>query len=309
MATASGGSGYDELNGISGQDSVYGAAGDDTLAGGYGNDVVTGGVGQGHFRLEDGGGADQVSDFNMAVVDGNTADQLDVPALHTPDGSALKTFDVTVSDVGHDNAVLTFPGGETVVLSGVSPAPVATPGLLHAMGVQCFAEGGRIATPGGWRPVENLTVGYLVVASTGVAPVLWHGHGHGHRSLDALALAERPELRPVRLKAGHYGPSRDLILLPQHGVRIGRALIRARHMAECSTGAHVARGIRSVTYHHILMPQLGLLQAEGVWAESLFPGREALMALGRQDRLAMARSITGLSRFDIGALTRAYGPR
>jgi hypothetical protein len=103
---------------------------------------------------------------------------------------------------------------------------------------------------------------------------------------------------------------------------MGDTLIRARHLAEWGLGAHVARGIRTVTYHHILLARHGLLKAEGAWAESLYPGREALNTLVWQDRITLARCIMGPSRisavklgdkcsftFDAEALIRTYGQR
>lgn len=316
--TISGGIGQDIVSGDAGNDSLFGGDGNDMLYGGSGNDNLTGGDGRDRFQFGNGGGADQISDFDMGVADGLTADQLDVSALSNSDGSPVKSFYVVVSDDGNGNAVLTFPGGETVVLDGVKPAQVATPGILHAMGVPCFAAGSRIITPEGPRPVEDLRVGDLVLTAVGVAPVLWRGM----RALDGVALAERPELRPVRLKAGHYGLTRDLILSPQHAVRIGDTLIRARHLAEWGKGAHVARGMREVTYHHLLLPRHSLVMAEGTWAESLYPGREALLALDWRDRIAVTQCITGSSlaaaaakcvgasfNQNIEELARAYGQR
>jgi hypothetical protein len=57
-------------------------------------------------------------------------DQLDVLVLTALDGSPVESFDIAVVDDGHGNAVLTFPGGETVMLEGVKPEQVATPGML-----------------------------------------------------------------------------------------------------------------------------------------------------------------------------------
>ena len=89
-------------------------------------------------------------------------------------------------------------------------------------------------------------------------------------------LDDRPDLRPIRLKAGHFGLHRDLFVSPQHGVRVagpsGEALVRARHLAMLGRGAHVARGIAAVTYHHLVLPRHGLLQSHGAVTESFYPG-------------------------------------
>ena len=303
-----GGAGNDALAGDEGNDALTGDVGNDTLTGGAGDDTLSGGVGHDTFMFGDGGGHDQVSDFQMDLHDGQTDDQLDVSGLTNPDGSPIKAFDVQVTDDGHGNTLLTFPGGETVVLDGISPQNVLAPGMLEKMGIPCFGSGTMILTPSGERPVEAIAVGDLVVTATGQAvPVRWRGT----RTLDAAALADQPELRPVRLKLGAYGNRRDLILSPQHGVVVAGRLIRARHLAEHGAGAHVARGKRCVTYHHLLLPKHGLLVAEGAVVESLYPGRMTLAALGWQQRRSLAGVILGAlpGRMDADDLTAVYGPR
>jgi hypothetical protein len=181
--------------------------------------------------------------------------------------------------------------------------------MLAKMGVPCFAAGTRIATPGGWCAVEDLAEGDLVRTPTGTAPVLWHGQ----RSLDRAGLEARPELQPIRLRAGHYGLDSDLVVSPQHALRVGEALIRARHLAEWGRGAHVARGMKAVTYHHILLPAHALVRANGAWAESFFPGREGVLSLTPKDQVALVERILWrrppIVRIDAEALVQAYGPR
>ena len=136
-------------------------------------------------------------------------------------------------------------------------------------------------------------------------PVIWRGA----RSLDMGALEARPEQRPIRLKAGHFGLARDLVVSPQHGMAVGGALIRARHLAEFGRGAHVARGVKAVTYHHLLMPRHALLRAEGAWAESFYPGEEALRMLLAADRSAVARAVLGRDAGMGEDLAAVFGPR
>lgn len=312
--TMSGEGGADSLDGGAGGDALYGGDGNDRIDGGDGNDLVfggagddtlTGGAGHDRFQTLAGDGADRITDFEMTVQDGRTTDQLDVSGLTNADGSPVKSFDIAVSDDGRGNAVLGFPGGESIVLVGVSPAQVYQPGMLHQMGVACFAQGTRIATPEGLRAVESLAPGDMVRTAQGVAPVLWHGV----RRVDAQTLADHPQLRPVRIGAGHYGLTEDLVVSPQHGVRVGDVLIRARHLARWGQGARVAKGIRSVTYHHILLPRHGLLLAAGGWSESFHPGPEAMRMLGWQDRIAVARLIQPGARIEGDTLAQAYGPR
>ena len=228
--------------------------------------------------------------------------------LSNPDGSPIKAFDVQVTDDGHGNSLLTFPGGETVLLEGITPAQVMAPGMMAKMGIPCFGAGTMILTPDGEQAVEDIATGDLVMTAAGRAvPVLWHGMRH----LDAQALNDQPELRPIRIRAGTIGNQRDLILSPPHGVVQSGRLIRARHLAEHGAGAQVARRIRAVTYHHLLLPRHDLLLAEGAQVESLYPGRMTLASLGTGQRLSLARCILGHlpDRLAPDTLATAYGPR
>lgn len=306
------GAGHDSVAAGQGADAVYGGEGRDTLAGGGGADTLAGGAGEDRFVLADSGGADRISDFDLGDADGDgrTNDQLDVSDLHTAGGGPIKSFDVAIGDDGFGNAVLTFPGGESVVLQGVSPALAAQPGQLHAMGVPCFAGGTLIATPRGERAVEDIAVGDLVLTRAGAAvPVLWHGV----QALGPADLAERPDLRPIRIEAGRLGARRALTLSPQHAVMItgpdGPVLVRARHLAEFGLGARVARGIRRVTYHHVLLPQHAVILAEGCPTESFYPGPMALAALSAGDRMALVATILGNAPRPQTSLTARYGPR
>lgn len=306
------GDGADVVLGGSGADLIAGGAGNDILSGGAGFDTLTGGDGADRFDLLQADTGDRITDFNLTLTNSRTEDQLDVSALQNAQGAGVKAWDVSVTDDGHGNTLLTFPQGESLVLQGVSPAQVSSPGMLAAMGVPCFVAGTRIATPDGPRRVETLVPGDRVVLATGgSAPVLWHGQ----RSLSAAELASQPGWRPVCLKAGHHGATADLFLSPQHAVAVdlpeaGRALIRASHLAAMGWGARIALGQRKVTYHHLLLPQHSLLLAEGVVAESLYPGPQALLGFSPFARASLLRVMTSLCPPlpGLNALT-AYGGR
>ena len=320
-ATLSGDAGADSLYGGDDADWLYGGAendllfggtGNDVLQGGAGNDRLTGGTGNDRFDLRSAGGADVISDFDTALAGGVTADQLDVSDLRNPDGSAVRAWDVRVTDDGNGHAVLTFPGGESVVLTGVSPVFAAQRGTLHAMGVPCFAAGTRILTPEGERAVEHLVAGDLVLTSSGPAePLLWCGQR------TVVNLAVHSHLRPVRLATGAFGARRSLTLSPQHAVCVtgpaGPALVRARHLTEFDTQARVVHGLRKVDYHHFLLPRHALVFAEGALVESFYPGAVALAALLPQDQLKIRNAILAQlpqdSQESGKSLAQLYGPR
>ncbi len=305
--------GDDSLSGGSGADSISGGDGADTITGGAGDDTLTGGAGSDSYVFTPGGGADTITDFDMTLDGGRTTDQLNTSALLDSDGETVNTWDVTVSDDGSGNAVLTFPTGESVVLMGVSPASVTSDEAMYAMGIPCLVSGTLIATPGGWTPVEALGAGDLVMTETGPQPILWAGS----RVVGAEEIEADPMLAPVVIQAGALGNRSELRLSRQHCIAVtdpgsGRpALVRAGHLAERrGTRVRVARGARGVGYHHLLLPLHALLNAGGLLVESLWPGPTALRALGARAQLELAGAMPELAPAIWGTqpVSALYGP-
>lgn len=139
----------------SGDDSVIGSEGDDDVSTGAGADTVDGGAGNDSFDLgaadgvvdyvvmSDGDGSDTISAFEAPIDNGDGTytgrDQLDVSDLTSDGGTTpVTTADVIVSDTNGDgtgDAILTFPGGESITLVGVLASQVDTPAELEAIGI------------------------------------------------------------------------------------------------------------------------------------------------------------------------------
>jgi Ca2+-binding RTX toxin-like protein len=135
----------------SGDDIVIGSQGDDNVSTGAGADTVDGGAGNDSFDLgsdssgdvvvfSDGDDADAITNFDMADSgDGTTVDQLDVSGLTSDGGTTpVTTANVVVTDTvgdGSGDAILTFPGGESITLVGVTPAEVDTSAELISIGI------------------------------------------------------------------------------------------------------------------------------------------------------------------------------
>jgi hypothetical protein len=112
-----------------------------------------------------------------------------------------------------------------------------------------------------------------------------------------------------------------LRLSPQHAVQIlgvdGQPfLIRAKHLALAGMrGVRIARGVRSITYHHLLLEHHSILSAAGAPVETMYPGRLALAAFSPAARLAIAAAIHSVRKspdagiVDLRDLSRIYGPR
>ena len=318
--TLSGGAGNDYLSAISGAnrldggdgaDTIFGGSNNDTLIGGLGNDSLSSGTGFDEIVLGVGGGIDTLSDFDFTLNGWQTADQLDTSALTggSGPGGQVMAQDVVVGVTAEGFALLTFPTGEQLVLSGVAPGNVDTPHKLHTMGVPCYVAGTLIATPMGPRPVEEITVGMRVTTRDhGPQPVLWHAS----RVVSPAEMTARPQLRPVELRAEAFGNPRPLRLSAQHGVICGTALARAAHLAEAAPDlAARLPATTPVAYHHLLLPAHALIRAEGVWAESLWPGPMALAALSSRDRCDLLRQFPALAAGLLGLapVEHSYGPR
>ena len=314
------GEGADRINAsaATGGVTVATGGGSDTLIGGTGNDTLSGGTGSDVFVQIAGGGADVIRDFDLTLVDGHTVDQFDVSDLRTPQGDPVRYQDVRVSADSVGNAVLTFPGGETVVLEGVTPDQVSGKAQMAAMGIPCFAGGTPILTPTGPRPVEEIGPGDLVMTrDAGPQVVVWAGGAH----LDAATLARWPGLRPIRLRAGALGAHGALTLSAQHGVllRAGdgtEALVRARHLLDQGVpGVRQMSGGCGVTYHHLLLPSHQVLFAAGLATESFYPGPMAIRALNPAARVEVLAAVLALAGRDGLRLPRSarpqmlYGPR
>lgn len=112
------GSGNDILWGDAGNDQLYGVGGDDTLVGHAGDDTLTGGAGADSFVFRTGYGADVVADFDSLEGDTLLLDD----ALWASHG-ALTTLEVVTmfgSLNGSGHVVLTFDGGESLTLTGIT---------------------------------------------------------------------------------------------------------------------------------------------------------------------------------------------
>ena len=286
IPSASGG-GDDVLSGGAGDDTIYGQGGEDTITGGAGDDTLSGGDGDDIFVFQDGSGADTVTDFDLGDddSDGFYNDQFDVTALTNATGDPVRARDVTVTDDGFGNALLTFPNGESVVMHGVTPGEISTPGQMYAAGIPCFTAGTRIQTENGETAIEDLRPGDRVLtADNGPQPIIWIGARH----VAAPEMRANPKLCPVLIRKGILGATRDTILSQQHGVLVGMNdcdqsyLVRAHMLAEFGPGqVRLARGKRQVTYYHILFEAHQIIFANGLASESFYPGQFGLSALDR----------------------------
>ncbi len=133
--------------------------------------------------------------------------------------------------------------------------------------VACYAEGTRIAVPGGERPVETLREGdRLLTASGRVRRVHWLGR----RSYPARIVAANPGLRPVRFRAGSLGgglPRRDLLVSPEHAMLLDGRLVPARFLLNGDSIVQDWTG-GDVRYVHVELGTHDVILAEGAASET-----------------------------------------
>jgi len=264
-------------------------------------------------------GDDFVQGFDLADDDGDgfTNDQLDVSQLTSDWGTTPVTaWDVTVTDTNGDgtgDAILSFPGTESITLVGITPDQVDSIPELFSIGIPCFTPGARILTMDGDKPVEEIRPGDMVLtADNGFQPVRWAGS----RSLGAAELAERPELTPYVIRKHAFGNARKMRVSPQHGFVMqtdaGERLIRAKHAAELF-GGEIARrdkACEAVTYIHILFDRHEIIFAEGARTEAFYPGPQALRSIDRAAAAELLALFPELARVALGGAPCAdgYGP-
>ncbi|SFX56615.1 Hint domain-containing protein [Paracoccus pantotrophus] len=159
--------------------------------------------------------------------------------------------------------------------------------------IVCFTRGTLIECAGGLRPVESLRIGDLVrTLDNGLKPLRWIASRRLGRELAAT-----PKLRPIRIRAGALGqgvPSADLLVSPQHRILVrSRVAMRLFGCAEVLVaakqllmleGVDIAQDLEVVEYFHFAFDRHEVVFANGAEAESLYPGAQALKAIGRSAR-------------------------
>ena len=212
-----------------------------------------------------------------------------------------QSYTVTIIDIGRDTQPMLMFLNELPPRNTDLWVVHHTVGAQHAEhsspdagGVICFTQGTSISTPQGGRPVEDLSVGDLVLTKdNGPQPILWVGCRH----MTGARLVAMPRLRPVRIKAGAFGlerPEQEFLVSPEHRLLVsGRVaqdlfntpevLVAAKDLVDgrvIMTDVHV----RAVTYIHLLLPHHNILWANGVATESFHPASADLASLAEADR-------------------------
>jgi hypothetical protein len=131
----------------------------------------------------------------------------------------------------------------------------------------CFAEGTRIAVPGGEVAVEALEIGDPVCTLHGRArKVKWIGR----RFYEARFIRGNKAILPVCIKAGAIAdgvPSRDLVVSPGHAISIDDVLVHAIRLVN-GVSITQAEAVERVAYYHVELETHEILLVENCPAES-----------------------------------------
>jgi len=214
------------------------------------------------FNIQDGGGDDQ-----PGLVEGLVF--LDDGLGFPPTDVALKVVAASESAEG---------GGDD---AGALVAPPS------------FVEGCEVLTLDGALPVQELQIGDMVITrDAGAQPLRWISRV----TVSAAQMAATPSLRPVLFLANSMGPDRPhraTMLPPGHRVLIRNAraavlfgekevLAAAQHLINDTT---ITRAdVQGVVYFHLLFDDHQIVYADGLEAESLPPGRDALGMISEAEK-------------------------
>ena len=223
-------------------------------------------------------------DLGTATIDPNTGawtytvDPAEFDALD--DGEIVQdTFEVEVS-------VFVFnPGGRLFVETETQEITINIEGV-------CFVMGTLIRAVQGYTPIEDLQPGDNVwTRDHGPQQIKWIESSavrHGRMKRD-------PALQPVRISKGALGrgqPRDDIYVSQQHRILVcgpavellfgePEALVCAQDLCHWP-GVDIVLPEDDIRYYHILLDQHEILDADGVPAESLFLGEEALYQLSSE---------------------------
>ncbi|MEC7256272.1 MAG: Hint domain-containing protein [Pseudomonadota bacterium] len=177
--------------------------------------------------------------------------------------------------------------------------------LVEITQIPCFTKGTLIDTPRGAVPIETLAVGMQVSLLDGAPqPIRWIG---------SRRVAATGDFRPVRLCAGQFGATRDLLVSPQHRILLADAwaellfgtsevLVKAVDLVNDSTVTRV-NDMADVTYFHLLFDRHQIVIANGVAAESYLPGPCTLPGFDAGTQAEILRLFP-----QIDAVGNGYGP-
>ncbi|MAZ22513.1 Hint domain-containing protein [Roseovarius sp.] len=242
-------------------------------------------------------------------VDGSQtlANALNLDGTNYAAGTSINSaYDLINSTTGHKVTTLHFgtDGNPQGAVHGLISTVAMTPGSSYTFNQErtshqqanqysqytaCFTPGTLIETAEGPRAIETLRPGDLIeTRDHGLQPLRLLPSRH----IDAEELQQRPNLRPVRLRADSIAPgvpSRDTLVSPQHRI-LSQSLIARRLFGKDEVlvaavaltklpGIEQAEDLDEITYIHLVLDEHQVVTGDGLASESFYCGPNAMQAL------------------------------
>lgn len=134
----------------------------------------------------------------------------------------------------------------------------------------CFGRGTLILTDHGEVPVEELTIGDLVMTANGVLPIKWVGRQTIRRNAPASWHPSAVPVRVSRFAIDDQTPHRDLYLSQEHALFIDGVLIPVKYLVNGHSIAFddEAKKSETIAYFGIELATHEVIYAEGMAAET-----------------------------------------
>jgi hypothetical protein len=132
--------------------------------------------------------------------------------------------------------------------------------------VVCFVAGTKIRTPEGEKAIEELQIGDLISTANGAKAVKFACQST--RSFNELLATGK---NPIRIAAGTFGATADLLMSPSHAINLEGSLIESGALIDHASVERVGEwNAPELTYFNLELDQHELIWANGVATESYF---------------------------------------
>jgi hypothetical protein len=196
------------------------------------------------------------------------------------EGKQITVISVVIAGVTERFYFVTDGSGTLALMNafGNGAIPLTNTNLAPPPIFICFCAGTEILTPGGYRMVETLRVGDLVLNDDGAEkPILWIGH----TVVSVAEMLRNSNLCPIRIAADAVqtgSPFSDLYVSAQHRIVLqhpaadllfGTPKVLAAAIQLVGTFADWVVPTGPVTYYHLLLPDHDMVMSNGLATESL----------------------------------------
>jgi len=217
-----------------------------------------------------------------ATTFGYAADTLDTSDGVFERGEALESGDITLNDYLVFRGVTTSFGGGFIGQDGdygtyylfdynadggtPTNAGNVTVNFTRKDLVVCFVAGTKIRTPKGEMAIEDLQIGDLISTVNGLKAIKFICQST--RSFNELLATGK---NPIRVAAGTFGATADLLMTPSHALNLEGSLIEAGALIDHASVDRVTEwNAPELTYFNLELDQHELIWANGVATESYF---------------------------------------